>query len=40
MGATRTEEACAAQIAQTIATAPEAPWICIVDQLNTHQSET
>jgi len=30
----------AAHIAQTIATDPEAPWIFIVDQLNTHQSET
>ncbi len=40
IGATRTEEDFAAPIAQTIATDPEAPWIFIVDQLNTHQSET
>ena len=40
IGATRTEEDFAAPIAQTIATAPEAPWIFLVDQLNTHQSET
>jgi hypothetical protein len=40
IGATRTEEDFAAHIAQTIATDPEAPWIFIVDQLNTHQSET
>jgi hypothetical protein len=40
IGATRTEEACAAPIAQTIATDPEAPWIFIVAQLNIHQSET
>ena len=39
IGATRTEEDCAAPIAQTIATEPEAPWIFIVDQLNTHKSE-
>jgi hypothetical protein len=40
IGATRTEEDFAAPIAQTIATEPEAPGIFIVDQLNTHQSET
>jgi hypothetical protein len=40
IGATRTEEDFAAHIAQTMATAPEAPWIFIVDQLNIHQSET
>jgi DDE superfamily endonuclease len=39
-GATRTAEDLAAPMAQTIATAPEAPWICIVDQLNSHQLET
>jgi hypothetical protein len=38
-GATRTAEDCAAHSAQTIATTPEAPWICIVDQLTIHQSE-
>ena len=40
IGATRTEEDFAAQIAQTIAPDPEAPWLFIVDQLNIHQSET
>jgi hypothetical protein len=40
MGATRTEEDFAAPMAQTMATDPEAPWIFVVDQLNTHQSET
>ena len=40
IGATRTEEDVAAPRAQTMATDPEAPWICIVDQRNSHQSET
>jgi hypothetical protein len=40
IGPSRTEEDFAAHIAQTIATDPEAPWLFIVDQLNTHQSET
>jgi hypothetical protein len=40
IGATSTEEACAAHMAQTMATAPEAPWSCSVDQLNIQQSET
>ena len=39
IGPTRTEEDFAAHIAQTIATDPAAAWICVVDQLNTHQSE-
>lgn len=39
IGPRRTEEAFAAPISQTIATDLEAPWLCIVDQLNTHQSE-
>ena len=39
VGATRTEEDFAAHIAQTIATDAAAPWIFVVDQLNTHQSE-
>jgi transposase len=39
IGATRTEEDFAAHIAQTIAIDPEAPWLFIVDQLNTHKSE-
>ena len=40
IGATRTEEDFAAHSAQTMATAPEVPWIVIVDQLHTHQSAT
>lgn len=40
MGATRTEVDFAAHIAQTIATDPQAQWIFIIDQLNTHQSES
>jgi len=39
VGATRTEEDFAAHIAQTIATDAAAPWIFVVDQLNTHQTE-
>ena len=39
IGLSRTEEDFAAQIARTIATDPEAPWLFIVDQLNTHKSE-
>jgi hypothetical protein len=39
IGPTRTEEDFAAHIARTIATDPEAPWLFIVDQLNTHKSE-
>lgn len=35
----RTEKDFAAHIAQTIASDPQAPWIFVVDQLNTHQSE-
>ena len=34
-----TEEDFAAPMAHTIATDPEAPWLCIVDQRNTHTSE-
>lgn len=37
---TRTEADFAAHIEQTIATDPEAAWIFIVDQLNTHKSES
>ena len=37
--ASRTEEDFAAHIARTIATDPEAPWLFIVDQLNTHKAE-
>lgn len=40
IGPTRTEADFAAHIAQTINTDPEASWTFIVDQLNTHQSES
>ncbi len=40
LGPTRTEADFAAHITQTIQTDPEAAWIFITDQLNTHQSET
>jgi transposase len=40
IGATRTEADFATHIAQTIATDAQAGWVFIVDQLNTHQSET
>ena len=40
IGPTRTEADFAAHIAQTIQTDPEAAWIFVTDQLNTHQSET
>jgi len=36
---TRNEQDFANHIAQTVATDPQAPWIFVVDQLNTHQSE-
>jgi transposase len=39
IGPTRTEADFATHVAQTIATDPEAAWIFVVDQLNTHQSE-
>ena len=39
VGPRRTEEDFAGHIAHTIATDPEAPWLCIVDQLNMHKSE-
>lgn len=38
IGKRRTEADFAAHIRQTVATDPEAEWIFIVDQLNTHQS--
>ena len=38
-GPRRTEEDCAAPSAQTLATDPEAPWLCSVDQLTTPKSE-
>ena len=39
LGQTRTEEDFVAHIRQTIATEPQAVWVFIADQLNTHQSE-
>ena len=39
VGPSRTEADFAGHIAHTIATDPEALWLCIVDQLNTHKSE-
>ena len=40
VGPTRTEVDFGAHIAQTVATDPSGEWVFIVDQLNTHQSET
>lgn len=40
LGPTRTEADFAAHIAQTIAADPAARWTFVVDQLNTHQSES
>ena len=40
LGPTRTEADFAAHIAATIDTDPEGVWLFVVDQLNTHQSET
>lgn len=40
IGETRTEQDFVEHIAQTIQTAPEDKWIFIVDQLNTHKSES
>ena len=40
LGETRTEEDFANHIAGTIDTAPDATWIFVADQLNTHMSET
>jgi len=40
VGDTRTEKDFAAHIAQTVASDPPAGWVFVVDQLNTHQSET
>ncbi len=40
LGATRTEVDFAVHIAQTVASAPAARWIFVVDQLNTHKSES
>jgi hypothetical protein len=40
IGATRTEADFAAHIAQTITTDPDAKWTFVLDQLNTHRSES
>ena len=40
LGPTRTEVDFAAHIERTIATDPAAAWVFLVDQLNTHQSES
>lgn len=40
VGQTRTEADFVAHVATTVATDPKAEWIFIVDQLNTHQSES
>ncbi len=39
IGASRTEQDFAAHIERTIATDPNATWIFVLDQLNTHKSE-
>jgi transposase len=39
IGQTRTNEDFASHIERTIATDPDAGWLFVVDQLNTHQSE-
>jgi len=40
LGPTRTEADFAAHVKQTVETDPDASWIFLVDQLNTHKSET
>jgi len=40
VGPTRTEADFATHIARTIATDPDAAWVFLTDQLNTHQSES
>jgi hypothetical protein len=40
LGATRTEADFAAHIARTVALDDEGAWVFVVDQLNTHQSES
>ncbi|MDJ0595135.1 MAG: transposase [Pleurocapsa sp. MO_226.B13] len=40
LGATRTEQDFCQHISQTIDTDPDAGWIFIADNLNTHQSES
>ena len=39
LGPTRTEVDTVAHVRQTVATDPQAGWIFVLDQLNTHQSE-
>jgi hypothetical protein len=39
IGDTRDEQDFANHIAQTVASDPQAPWVFVLDQLNTHQSE-
>ena len=39
IGPTRTEEDFAAHIGQTVDTDPDAGWVFVLDQLNTHKSE-
>jgi len=39
LGPTRTEADFAAHIAQVVDTDPDAPWLLLADNLNTHQSE-
>jgi hypothetical protein len=40
VGPTRTEADFAAHVEQTLATDPDGAWLFVVDQLNTHQSES
>lgn len=40
LGQTRTEADFTADIVQTVATDPQAVWVFVTDQLNTHQSES
>lgn len=40
LGPTRTEEDFAAHIKHTVALAPQAGWVFVADNLNTHQSES
>ena len=40
IGQTRNERDFADHVAQTVASDPRAPWVLVVDQLNTHQSAT
>ena len=40
VGGTRTEQDFAVHIKNTVGTDPKAPWIFLVDQLNTHKSES